>query len=473
MLHFDAIKEGIARLRESYVAHLPDRMAAIDTLWSEIRLGRADASAYHTLHRFVHSLVGSGATFDLHRLSAIAQTLEERILSLLHSTSALDYDLCSEIEELLDRLRRAAHAAVLGQDTEDILDLSTNLPRVDTPVVSRVVFLLTDDLELARDLEFQIDQFGYAIRTFTHSADLQRALGHTPPIAIIVDGACLLRRRAERDDDLEQTLRSAAIPVLFVSAHNDVATHLDAVRAGSDAYFTTPINTAALIDALDRLTTQRAHDPYRILIVDDEELLAQVYAYALQQAGLLAQIVSDPDRVMHVISEFQPDLILMDVYMPSCNGVDLARVIHQQEAYVSLPIVFLSTETRLERQLAAMRLGGDAFLIKPIPADHLISIVSSRVERSRLLRSLMLRDSLTGLFNHTTAKRHIDIELARAEREGTPMSLAFIDIDYFKTINDTYGHLSGDHVIKSLARYCNSVFAKLTWSGATVVKSLS
>jgi diguanylate cyclase (GGDEF)-like protein len=452
MPYLDIIKEGIARLRENYISHLPDRIAAIDALWSEIRLGRADTSAFHTLHRFVHSLAGSGATFDLHQMSATAQILEERFLSLLHGKSAPDNALYSEIDQLLEQLRHAAHAGIHGDTADYALSLPANLPRFDTPYINRLVFLLTDDLELTRDLEFQIDQFGYSIRAFSHNAELQRAIEHTSPIAMIVDGACLIRQQAELDDELEQMLRSTSIPVLFVSSHNDVATHLSAVRAGSDAYFTTPINIAALVDALDRLTTQRALDPYRILIVDDEELLAQMYAHSLQQAGLVAQVVSDPDRVMHVISEFQPDLILMDVYMPGCNGVDLARVIHQQEAYVSLPIVFLSTETRLERQLAAMRLGGDAFLIKPIAHDHLISIVSSRVERSRLLRSLMLRDSLTGLFNHTTAKRHIDIELARAEREGTPMSLAFIDIDYFKAVNDTYGHLSGDHVIKSLAR---------------------
>jgi diguanylate cyclase (GGDEF)-like protein len=78
--------------------------------------------------------------------------------------------------------------------------------------------------------------------------------------------------------------------------------------------------------------------------------------------------------------------------------------------------------------------------------------VTSRVLRSRTLRSFMVRDSLTGLFNHTTSKEHLEIELARAMRNQTPLAFAILDIDRFKSVNDTYGHITGDRVLKSLAR---------------------
>ena len=84
--------------------------------------------------------------------------------------------------------------------------------------------------------------------------------------------------------------------------------------------------------------------------------------------------------------------------------------------------------------------------------DHLISAVTSRVLRSRMLRGFMVRDSLTGLFNHTTTKEHLEIELARARRNQSPLAFAIIDIDRFKLVNDSYGHATGDRVLKSLAR---------------------
>jgi diguanylate cyclase (GGDEF)-like protein len=114
--------------------------------------------------------------------------------------------------------------------------------------------------------------------------------------------------------------------------------------------------------------------------------------------------------------------------------------------------VFLSAETSLDKQLSAMSLGGDDFLIKPIQAEHLIRAVSSRAQRSRVLRSFMVRDSLTGLLNHTRTKEQLDFEVARARRQNGALSFAMIDIDHFKSVNDTYGHPVGDRVIKSLSR---------------------
>jgi len=149
---------------------------------------------------------------------------------------------------------------------------------------------------------------------------------------------------------------------------------------------------------------------------------------------------------------FDPDLILMDLYMPECTGLEVAGVIRQLEAYISVPIVYLSGETDVDRQMSAIRGGGDDFLTKPIQPNHLISAVNSRAKRARALRALMMRDSLTGLLNHTSIKDKLENELSRSRRTGSELVFAMIDIDKFKSINDNYGHPVGDRVIKSLAR---------------------
>jgi diguanylate cyclase (GGDEF)-like protein len=167
---------------------------------------------------------------------------------------------------------------------------------------------------------------------------------------------------------------------------------------------------------------------------------------------MVTHVVNEPLEVMAPLVDFRPDLILMDVYMPGCDGMDLAAVIRQQEDYVGIPIVFLSTETNPDMHQEALRMGGDDFLTKPIPPDRLIVSITSRVQRSRALRSLMVRDSLTGLLNHTAVKERLSAEIARARRGGEHLALAVIDIDHFKSVNDTYGHPTGDRVLKSLSR---------------------
>jgi diguanylate cyclase (GGDEF)-like protein len=143
--------------------------------------------------------------------------------------------------------------------------------------------------------------------------------------------------------------------------------------------------------------------------------------------------------------------VLMDMYLPGCTGAELASVIRQFEHFVSVPILFLSTEQDTSKQLQALKLGGDDFLTKPISSEHLISAVSARLQRYGVLRSYVFRDSLTGVLNHATMKERLALEVEHAERERRALSFVMMDLDHFKSINDAYGHPAGDRVLKSLA----------------------
>jgi len=102
--------------------------------------------------------------------------------------------------------------------------------------------------------------------------------------------------------------------------------------------------------------------------------------------------------------------------------------------------------------MEAMKIGGDDFLHKPIRDDHLVASVTTRAQRFRHLRSVMERDSLTGLINHGVLEHELERELSRAEREQKQMVFAMVDIDHFKIVNDNYGHPVGDRVIKAMTR---------------------
>jgi diguanylate cyclase (GGDEF)-like protein len=246
--------------------------------------------------------------------------------------------------------------------------------------------------------------------------------------------------------------REVPIPAVFLSAYDKFEERLEAARAGSSAYLTKPVNIGNLIDKLDNLTAPKPLTPYRVMIVDDSAALTAYHAAILEQAGMTVKMVTNPFKAIESLQEFTPDLILIDLYMPECNGTDLARVIRQLDAFVSIPIVFLSAESDLDKQLFAMGIGGDDFLTKPIQPQHLISSVTTRIRRSLMLRSFMVRDSLTGLLNHTAIKDQLDGLVAWAIRENKPLSFAMVDIDHFKQVNDSYGHPAGDRVIKSLSR---------------------
>jgi diguanylate cyclase (GGDEF)-like protein len=206
-----------------------------------------------------------------------------------------------------------------------------------------------------------------------------------------------------------------------------------------------------MVNRMVQVLEQRRALPQRVLIVDDDVDLAAHYRLALLSAGMEVEVLHEPEVILETLSAFRPELVLMDMYMPKFSGPDLAGVIRQYDKWTSLPIIYLSAETDLDKQVEAMNRGADDFLTKPISDAQLISSVRGRIERARHLDGQINKDSLTGLLKHASIKEAIELEVIRSRRSGKPVSVAMLDIDHFKMVNDTYGHAMGDVVISSIA----------------------
>jgi diguanylate cyclase (GGDEF)-like protein len=269
-----------------------------------------------------------------------------------------------------------------------------------------------------------------------------------PVAAIVTDGIA-------RPLDICTRL-SARFPTLLLTRDSGFDFRLAATRAGVDALLFRPLDANELIDWLEHLTSRRHSEPFSILLLDDDRLLADLYAAALAQSGMAVEVVDTATAAFERLNASPPDLIVMDVQMPGIDGIEIARMIRQSRRYLSIPIVFVSGEPDKVRQMEARRFGGDEFVSKPVDLRHLVALVSLRAERAKLMRSIMERDSLTGLLNHSRFKERLCHELERCRRTGGEFSLAIADIDRFKRINDTHGHLIGDRVIRTLANSLES-----------------
>jgi diguanylate cyclase (GGDEF)-like protein len=254
------------------------------------------------------------------------------------------------------------------------------------------------------------------------------------------------------DNPLEfATEMSFQCPVLLITSQGSIEARLAAARAGVDAVLSQPLDVSELVEWLNDLVGPHRETPLSILIIDDDEILAETYALALENSGMRTLVETDPSAGLGRITETYPDLVLMDLQMPGVSGVELARVIRQSRRHLSLPLVFLSGEREPARQLEARKLGGDDFIAKPVDLERLVSLVRMRADRAIRLRSMMERDSLTGLLNHGKFVDRLFHELERCRRTGAELSLVLIDLDSFKSVNDTYGHVSGDQVLRTLA----------------------
>jgi diguanylate cyclase (GGDEF)-like protein len=316
----------------------------------------------------------------------------------------------------------------------------------------RNIVLIDRDEGEAELLTTQLRQFGYSVSRFEGAPGRQDQPELIESVALLVS----LPTGTEAAKEIEEVSKYCdqlgdCPPIILLSPDAKVTTRLAAVRAGATALLLRPVSMLDLVDTLDPLSEEKVDDPFRVLIIDDDPRICKYYQMILSEAGMQTMICNKPLDAFQVLSEFRPELIIMDLYMPECRGKELAAVIRQEPAFDSIPIVFLSSEDDLLKQLDVMTIGGDDFLTKPIRPEHLVMAVYTRAQRFRSLRSLMLRDSLTGLLNHTTTKEHIAVEMTRMRREGKPLALAVIDLDHFKEVNDTYGPAAGDRVLKTLS----------------------
>lgn len=434
-------------LQEKFMAVLPERIAAIKNGWEHVKQQPEDTENLTELYRNAHSLAGSAGTFNFSRVGERAKDLE--LLLKQYRSDDDTHDLRLRIEQSLNQL---IDSAAKGPDTSS----KTILPEPpDNNANSNqpLVYVLEDDEHMAGESVSQLNHFGYRVQACSTAAELHNAIEQEMPDALLID--IHLGEGEHTGTDVVATIRERLqrdIPTLFMSRYNTWDYRLNALRAGGQAYLPKPIDFDHLADQMETITGLRKPDQYRILIVDDTTLLAEHYATVLQAAGMVTETLNDPAQLLDALPAFLPDLVLMDLYMPSSSGMEAAQVIRQHGNYTNLPIVYISTENELDQQLNALRAGGDDFLEKPINDKHLISTVTARAKRFRDLRALTDHDGLTGALNHISLKLALERELARARRNNSDLSFAMIDIDHFKKINDRYGHPVGDRVIKSLAR---------------------
>jgi diguanylate cyclase (GGDEF)-like protein len=447
-----SLQEKLLEIRTQYIKQLPERISSIEKEWRECVRNNFPLSGLQNAHRMAHSLKGSGSTFGFDQITDKAAVLETIFSELEESGHKPENSMLNEVDGLLSRLRVILEHIHVDNDsvTSGVIARNKNM---EEGVDSGSIYLLEDDNSLAEELSTQLGHFGYKVLMLSEPEELYEACVKRTPLAIIAD--IILRENNNGGlQAIDQCVKNdiPMPPVIFISSRNDFQARLQAVRRNSVAYLEKPVDFTKLVDQLDALSNAGGEDPHRVLIVDDSETLGAFYAATLEASGMVTEFLSEPKKILEIISEFNPELILMDMYMPDCDGMEVASVIRQDEACVGIPIVYISAETDVDKQLQAMSLGGDDFLIKPIKPEHLVSSVTSRVVRSRILRSLMVRDSLTGLLNHTKTKELLDHEINRAKRTGESLVFAMVDIDKFKSVNDIYGHPVGDRVIKSLAR---------------------
>lgn len=194
-----------------------------------------------------------------------------------------------------------------------------------------------------------------------------------------------------------------------------------------------------------------------VLIVDDSPSNIRVMAAVLQERYRVKTATSG-QQCLEMAIRHKPDLILLDIEMPGLSGYEVCRELKDMSETQDIPVIFVTGRDNIEDEEMGLRIGAVDYITKPIRPVILSARVDTHVtlkqQQDRLLKMAM-HDQLTGLYNRHYMLDIVDQKIARARRHHTPLSTLIVDLDHFKKINDTYGHIVGDQILEQVGEFLN------------------
>ena len=431
----DPLEEALGNLRREYLAEAPARLLELRKDYAAILAGERDAAA--SLKARFHKLAGSGGSYGFPEISDLARRGEAWLAEHLADCGRAAETIGPLIEGLETAFQRA-QVTVAGShaDAPRLVDFGWH------------ALVLGAGRPLAGTLAARLEAVGFDVVVADVGAPQARPV--IPPELIV-----LVHEEGGPDPyplAAAWTGRRGVRPrgVVLVEA---TATHdrLLAAASGIDAVFPAAVAEVELQN-FAKAIARVGSPPAKVLLVEDDPAQAEAIDAILTQANLKVTRCATVAEASALLGAEFPDLILLDIQLPDGEGFTIARLARQDPRLALVPIVFLTAAADTDHQIRAVRSGGDDYLRKPIDPTLLSLLALNRIERGRRVREMAHRDGLTGLLNHATLMAELEHAVEAARRRNEPFAFIMADLDHFKRINDTFGHLVGDTVLIHVAR---------------------
>ncbi len=378
-------RQQLQKLQFLFHEQLPGKLHEIEQAFQVYYAAPTDHEALNHFYCLIHNLAGTAGTFGARQVAAEAMQMNRLLKPLLEQQTPISQQILDILAERVTTTQQlASHWDPHNQNS---LFCSEPTPKAERG--NNLIYIVEDDELQARQLIAELEGDGYELQHFHDTESFQRAYRDRIPGIILMDMVFEAGEYsgAEVLQSIKQT-HTTMPPIIFISIRNDMEARLAAMRAGATRYCSKPLDLKKLHSCINGLTTHHDSDPFRVLIIDDDDTLGNYFCEVMQIAGIHTQYCSEPMQALKMLAEFQPELVLLDIFMPQVTGLEVASVIRQDDSFAHIPIVFLSTETNIEKQTDALHLGGDDFLSKPIEPEYLIATVTARLKRSRWVNRL-------------------------------------------------------------------------------------
>jgi DNA-binding response OmpR family regulator/EAL domain-containing protein (putative c-di-GMP-specific phosphodiesterase class I) len=363
--------------KEYFLENLPDMAAASLRAWSKISQGAWSDLSFSKLYELITDITSKSSFHDLPSLHQQALAIQDYLKLFISKNATPSSTQIAEIDQLFEKL------ATVQQQTLDDFEQSQQ-------PVKRLIYVISSKDEICSKICNKLDNENYNSVLFSEIDAGIDKIQDTIPNLIILE--------TDNIDELS-TIHDALVdsdhnrvPIILISHRDDTSTRLIAMRSGVSRYFAPPHDVEQISNEIDILCEPKKAQHHKVLIIEDDPTQAEFASTILKKASMVTQIVTHPLQVMDALKNFAPDIILMDIYMPDADGLELTTIIRDDLQYLATPIIFLSGETDQDKQIDALMLGGDDFISKPIRPKHLIATIKNRIRRTHdLIHAIKLQ----------------------------------------------------------------------------------
>ena len=350
------------------------------------------------------------------------------------------------------------------------------------------ILIVDDDPTNVKLLAAKLGDLKYTIvRAYGGEDALQKIKSECPDLVLLdvmMPGLNGFEVTARIKNDPE----TADIPIILVTALDGSDNKTKGLEAGADDFLNKPVHTAELkarVKSLLRLKRYSdqlkaraqargmvlnpfAHDDSmpdlklpNLLIVEDSQTDAKMIKFMLNSLACKISVVNSGEEALSICSNHQVDIMILDMLLPGLDGYEVVKRVKENEATQSTQIIVVTSLQDIESKIKSYEFGVDDFLVKPINFNEFRARVNSLIKKKAYHDKLMgnleaavqaaITDKLTGAYNSGYMQHYLKNELKRADRHHHPVSLLMLDIDNFKLVNDRYGHVAGDRLLKEIA----------------------
>jgi DNA-binding response OmpR family regulator len=358
---------SVNKVIERYKDTFAQRVILLEQVELALRFGKLQPELRQRASDEAHKLTGTLGSFGYETGSKLAQAIEH----LLMDDKPLAPKEASQLSKLVTELKEALSKPPTPLTVEQLEP--TQIPLV----------LVIDDESLSNQLKTEATNWGVRIEVAPSWAIAQKQISQSPNAVLL---------NLNKQDPLENSLKKLqklkqqlpTTPILVMAEQDNLTQRVAVSRLGAHRFLHKPVAAAEVFEALAQVLPQFQAPQAKVMILDDDPVALELLSNLLQPWGFRVKTLQDPQQFWEVLTTTTPDLLLIDLEMPTYSGIDLCRVVRQDPKWGNLPVLVVTAYTDLESIQQVFAAGADDFIGKPVVGPELVTRVISRIDRSRL-----------------------------------------------------------------------------------------